>query len=172
MTLSVAMVRHWPRWALDGRHRWGYSRLRSRRYGAQSLAVHVYQPGEPRVLRRCAHLSRMWTPISAVGTLTTAPTVAVVAEISMLSASAGPLALLILAGTSLNRISAPVRARLITVSARRAAAQGDVAADAEFHAVHDILDALRDAERQLDAGAITGAEFDETWAGVAARIPR
>ena len=170
MSLDGPPIRRWLRWMFEGRYRWGYSTSSTGRYGSRSLYLHVYPPDTPRILRRCAHLSRIWIPVSTVGTVATAPLVATIVEMSLLTASAGPAALLLLAWIALQRVAAPLNKQLMTTSAHKSTINPNLDDELRFDQVHIVLDRLRQAERQMDAGEISHHEYRARWSSAFAEL--
>lgn len=156
-------VRRWARWLVDGRYRWGYAVARTGRYGTQSIGVHVFAPGTSRALRRCAHLARMWTPVSAAGTAATAPVVVAVADVSVAIAGGAPLALFIATGIALQRASAPTRSHAVSAHARRRVSAAPTPADARFDEITRTIQRLHDAEERRDDGSLSDRDYLARW---------
>ncbi|HSP76654.1 MAG TPA: DUF6611 family protein [Cryobacterium sp.] len=164
MSVDSAPIQRWLRWLLEGRYRWGYFTSSTGRYGSEYLRVVIYPPDSPRILRRCAHLARFWLPVSAASTLGTASIVVTLVEISLLTASIGPAVLCLLAWIALKHVSAPMTRRQVTTSARKSTISLNLNDELRFDQVNGLLKRLRQAERQMDGGAISKREYQDRWA--------
>lgn len=163
MVMNSTTLRRWLQWSLEGRYQWGYSSSSTGRYGNQSLYVHIYPPDTPRKLRRCAHLARIWLPISAVSTLGTASIVVTLIEVSLLTASIGPAVLLLLAWIALVQVAAPINSRLATSSAWKSLISPNLDDEIRFDQLHTTVYRLQQAERQVEGGEISQHEYHRRW---------
>ncbi|MCI2956673.1 hypothetical protein MN032_03115 [Agromyces atrinae] len=160
---TTARLRLWARWLLDGRYRWGYAVARTGRYGTQSIGVHIFAPGTSPKLRRCAHLARMWTPVSAAGTIAAAPVIVAVADVSVAVAGGGPLALFVATGIALRRASAATRAHAVSAYARRRVSEASTPIDSRFDEVALTIQRLHAAEEGRDDGSVSVRAYLALW---------
>lgn len=160
---NLLSSRSWLRWIFEGRYRWGYVSTSTGRYGRESIHFSLYPPESPRVLRRCAHLSRTWPRFTVVGTAVTAPPAVIIADISLLVAGAGPLILLIFVWVALARISAPVTRRIAFISARKSGITPDIEEDFRYSYVLGLFITLRMIEQRFDNGEISWDEYQQIW---------
>ncbi|WP_431778426.1 DUF6611 family protein [Microbacterium aurantiacum] len=160
--IAVREAARQARALLVGRHRWGYATSRFSRYGTHTVAVHIYPPETPPLVRGFLHVARHWIPFGLVAAALTGLVTASVVPMSWPEVFAIKLVAVVVAAVTLQAITADVRARTKTLSGTRR--PRDVDPDPRYTATLECWVRLREGEERLDNGAISPRQFAARWA--------
>ncbi|RKT33560.1 hypothetical protein DEU34_2162 [Microbacterium sp. AG1240] len=149
------------RWALLGRHRWGYATSRTSRYGTHRIDVHVLPPGTNTIIRGCVHLVRYWFVIASLLAGLTAVWTADAVPLSWQTVFLIKAMGLGACVWTMHRVSSDARAATKKLTGARRAA--DEVSNSGYEAAERCWERLRDVEDHLDRGATSPAQFRATW---------